>query len=660
LEKIKEFQQNYSSENAIESYINERFLHRLLNKALRTEDIELICAFRFFIIDLYTAIEQQKERLKDNGIVTLYRGTQISTEDLEKLKGNINKIISIDGFFSATQNIDAYVRFMLQDFVMNNFHSVVFEIKADPSLKTVSFAKMKKKNGIEDSEKVLFNLNSLFKIHSINFDSTFDVWKVQLNTTDECSEKVEEYLKMSKLEMVEPKAIINYGHLLLYELGDIDRADKYFNILLKLLPDDHTDIASVYNNIGNVHNLRDEWDLALKNFEKGYEIRKEKLEPVHLHIAASLNNIGMIHKAKENPALALDYFKQALPITDKIASGDNPQTAMLNENMGKVYSDQNDYDAALIHLLRALKLFKNIQPEQYCEIARCLGTIGYVYEKKNDLKAALDYYHQQLKIEERRLPHDHPNLTSHLDWIVDTYRKMDETEKALKLCQEKLNIRKTQLGANHPCVAQILMIMADLLKRRKPNEALKYYEEALSILEIASPTDNQTMFTCLTDMSRLYSENDMNKDAIRCELKALNLYRRTLSSDHTDIANSLRNLGQYYEKMNTTSEAFRHYNRSLSIYRTNYGPEHKDVKKLEEDIARLMSRRTSLDLVEPELSSFMEESSFMLDSSFTQPQLSTYDFISESKPEPSIAIAKNSRNSKNLLNAFKSKSCIIL
>jgi tetratricopeptide (TPR) repeat protein len=235
---------------------------------------------------------------------------------------------------------------------------------------------------------------------------------------------------------------------------------------------------------------------------------------------------------------------------------------------------------------------------------------------------------------------------------------MDETEKPLKLCQEKLNIRKTQLGANHPCVAQILMIMADLLKRKRPTESLKYYEEALAILEVASPPDNQTTFTCLTDMSRLYNEHDMNKDAIRCELKALNLYRRTLSSDHTDIANSLRNLGFYYEKMNTTSEAFRHYTRSLSIYRTNYGTEHRDVKKLEEDIARLMSKRTSLDLVEPDLSSFIEESSFMLDSSFTQATLSTTDFTYESKP--AIEIAKNSRNSKHLLSAFKSKSCVIL
>jgi tetratricopeptide (TPR) repeat protein len=653
LKKIEEFQQSYNSEKVIESYVNEHFIHQLLNKALRTEDIEVMCAFRFFIIDLYTAIEQEKEHLKDEGSFTLYREAQIPMEDLEKLKENIHKIISIDGFFTASRNTDVYLPFICSNFVMNNFQRVFFEIKADPSLKTVSFAKIKKTNGIEDAETVLFNLNSFFKIHSVHYDSILDVWKVQLNTTDECSEKVEEYLAMSKLESEEPTPIINYGYLLLYELGDIHQADKYLHILLKLLPADHSDIASVYTDIGNVHNQRDEWDLALKNFEIGYEIRKNRLVPDHCHIAASLNNIGMIYKAKGNPDLALDYFQQALPISEKISPNGNLQTAMVNENIGKAYNDKNDYDATLIYLLRALEIYKKLRPELNREIARCLGTIGYVYEKKNDFNVAIDYYHQQLTIEERCLPYDHPNLTNHLDWIVDTYKKTDETEKALKLCKERLNIQKIRLGQNHPCVAQILMIMADLLKQKRTNEALKYYEEALSILEVASPPDHQTTFICLTHMSRLYTESDMTKDAIRCELKALDLYRRTLSSDHIDIANSLRSIGLYYEKTDAISEALRYYSKSLSIYRANYGLEHEDVKKVEEDIERLKSKRTSLDLVEPEIATLMEESSFMLDSSFTNPTLSANDFTSELKPEIT-------KKPNNLLTALKSKACVIL
>ena len=664
LKKIEDFQQSYTSEKAIECYANEQFLHKLLNKAIRTEDIELICAFRFFITDLYKAIEHENEQSKDESLITFYRGTQITTDNLEQLKNNVNKIISINGFFSASRSSEIYMRFITSRFVMNNFQRVFFEIKADRSSKTVSFANMKKKSGDVDEGKVLFNLNAPFKIQSVVFDSLLDVWKVELRTTNECSNKVEEYLTMSKFQMEESSPIINYGYLLLYELCDIDRADQYFNLLLRLLPADHEDIGSVYNNIGNVHNLRDEWDTALKNFELGYEIRKKRLPPEHPHIAASLNNIGMIHKAKGNPDLALEYFQQALPITEKITTTDNPQTAMVHENMGKVYSDKNDYDTALVHLLSALEMFKKIQPEQHREIARCLGTIGYVYEKKEEYNLALDYYQQQLTVEERCLPPDHPNLVSHVDWIVDTYKKMNETDKAVKLCQERIEARKKDLGSNHPCIAQLFMMISDLYKRKQPREALKYYEEALTVLENAVPPDYQTQSTCLSEMSNLYSEYNFYKDAIRCELKALDLYRKILPSDHTDIANSLRNIGSYYEKMGTASEAFRYYNKSVLIYRTNYGGDNKDVKKVEADISRLMSKRASIDLVEPDitLSSFLDESSYMMDSSFTTvPTISINDISQDSKLEvPPKIDPKNVNYSTTAPKAKKSKACTIL
>jgi hypothetical protein len=42
MEKIEDFRMNYKREKAIEWYTDECFLYKLLNKALRTEDIELV------------------------------------------------------------------------------------------------------------------------------------------------------------------------------------------------------------------------------------------------------------------------------------------------------------------------------------------------------------------------------------------------------------------------------------------------------------------------------------------------------------------------------------------------------------------------------------------------------------------------------------------
>ncbi|CAF0863495.1 unnamed protein product [Adineta steineri] len=95
-------------------------------------------------------------------------------------------------------------------------------------------------------------------------------------------------------------------------------------------------------------------------------------------------------------------------------------------------------------------------------------------------------------------------------------------------------------------------------------------------------------------MSCLYSNCDRREDALRCELKALELKRRTLSSDHSNIANKLRNIGLDYEEMSSLSEALRYFSESLSIYQANYGPEHEMVKRGEADIAILKEKQLSL------------------------------------------------------------------
>ncbi|CAF1632655.1 unnamed protein product [Didymodactylos carnosus] len=54
LEKIRVFSETYSSDKAIEWFTANSFIYRLLNKALRTEDVHLLHLFRFYITDLCT------------------------------------------------------------------------------------------------------------------------------------------------------------------------------------------------------------------------------------------------------------------------------------------------------------------------------------------------------------------------------------------------------------------------------------------------------------------------------------------------------------------------------------------------------------------------------------------------------------------------------
>jgi hypothetical protein len=53
--------------------------------------------------------------------------------------------------------------------------------------------------------------------------------------------------------MEQSSSIIDIGRLLMNELDQVNRVEKYFNTRLKSLLSDHPDIENMYTNIGNIY-----------------------------------------------------------------------------------------------------------------------------------------------------------------------------------------------------------------------------------------------------------------------------------------------------------------------------------------------------------------------------------------------------------------------
>lgn len=544
LKNIDEFRKDYSYENAIQWYTDECFLYKLLNKALRTENIQLIYSFRFFIIDLCSEIENEYLKMKTKTSFKTYRGQIMSIDELEKLKNNIGKILSINGFFSTSLDIDVSFKFARQNVNLNYLQSIIFEIEVDPSTKTSIYADISHKAIYPNEKEILFNLNSLFKIISVDFNSIDGICKVQLKTTDEGTEDIEQHLKYIQQEIDECSPIIYFGWLLLNELGQVNEAEKYFQTLLKTLSSDHQDIASVYNGIGRVHSERNNLSLALENYETAYEIRRKQLPDNHSLIAASLHNIANIIKEKGNFDKALDYFQQALTIENNNHPDDHVRKAVIILNIGNTLSEKGDYDAALQQLLQALNMFRQKLPDTHPKISACLSDIGFVYQKKGDLETALDYYNKVLKIDEQCLPADHPHLSKDIKNIAFIYLTNKKTEEALHFCREKLHDLKNNSEKSYTRIADILIIMGKVNEEIDFDEACRNYNEALSCLEKSIPVNQRATAKCLHSIGVLYGIYKKFDSALENLLKALDLYRQVLASDHIDIADICRFIGR--------------------------------------------------------------------------------------------------------------------
>ncbi|CAF4527830.1 unnamed protein product, partial [Didymodactylos carnosus] len=63
---IEEFKQSYKPEDAIKWYTKPAFVYKLISKVLRTEDIEQLCIFRYFISDLCENLKKEYQIIKEN------------------------------------------------------------------------------------------------------------------------------------------------------------------------------------------------------------------------------------------------------------------------------------------------------------------------------------------------------------------------------------------------------------------------------------------------------------------------------------------------------------------------------------------------------------------------------------------------------------------
>ncbi|CAF0896474.1 unnamed protein product [Didymodactylos carnosus] len=594
LEKIDEFRRTYSREKAIEWYTDECFLYKLLNKALRTENVDLLYLFRFYTIDLCQQLENEQVYLQERQKLTLYRCQIMSKQEFEKLKSNTGILISTNGFFSTTKNRNIALRFAAPSRGLDLNTLVLFEIKVDKQLSTTIVADIDKYSRNEGEEEYLFSLCAVFRIDAVEFDLSLNLWKTHMTATDDGSKQREDYLTYISQQTVtgEYTPTILFGRLLLCEMGQIEKAEKYFNMLLKTLPYDHADMPAVYNNIGNVLRRKGELNLALENYTKSYNLCQQRLTSDNTQLAESLNNIALIHRQKGNYDLAMMHYRQVFAIYEKNYSGDHVTKAKTMDCIGMVYKLKKDYIMSLDYLHQAFRMFERVLPAEHPVRAQTLGNIGLVYEDQKDFDSALQYYQLQLEMEEKILSSEHSNLTRDLDSIVRILKKKGQHETALNFCQKKLSTQRANLPKNHIRIGHMLKTLGDIFrdKEQSSKEALECYEQALAIFENCSPTNHSGLIDCLIAISGLYSNANRFDDALTNRFKAFDFQQRIQSPSNPSLAWALKDIGRIYFCMNKYIQALDYYMNALKIFEKNYDHEHKHVKNIQNQIATVRNK----------------------------------------------------------------------
>ncbi|CAF2705200.1 unnamed protein product [Rotaria sp. Silwood2] len=188
LKLIENFNQEYKSEDALCWYTGHPFLYKILNRALRTEDTELLYKFRYFISDLSKNLFREYEVLKDSldTTLTFYRGVKVSKEEAYKLECNVGQLISTNRYLSTSFSKNVAVAFVSES--TDEYERILFEIECDlRKIVSIILASIAHYSKHRFEDEVLFDLDAAFEILSVSKDVSLNALVVKMKATDEGS-----------------------------------------------------------------------------------------------------------------------------------------------------------------------------------------------------------------------------------------------------------------------------------------------------------------------------------------------------------------------------------------------------------------------------------------------------------------------------------------
>ncbi|CAF3414826.1 unnamed protein product [Rotaria sp. Silwood2] len=396
LDNIKEFEDNYDPQKAVWWYTRDTFLYRLLNKALRVQDIDVLYKIRLFIRDLN---EQVEERHQTQFVhtspklttVTVYRGCGMSQEEFDSLKSREGGgFMSISTFLSTSRDPNIaleYARLATGNpkaITHLKKVAVLLEIEIDVQNCQTPFTDVQTETQFEHENEILFTMGSVYRVISVKALNN-GLWKINIKLTGEEDQQLKtltEYMRKTILWSSLSASIAS----LMREMAHYNKAEQFLLLALQdpVVSDDFRNTAAVYNNLGDIYRHLRMIEKGVSYYQKSLDVALKHLPEDDPILAVGYANLGTVYHEQGDDDQALSYYHAALKSNMKASSPNLQQAAVVYINIAMTYGKQNRRLDQLNMLEKALEFQQKVLPSNHYEIGITFNTIGITYYNSSE------------------------------------------------------------------------------------------------------------------------------------------------------------------------------------------------------------------------------------------------------------------------------------
>ncbi len=357
-----------------------------------------------------------------------------------------------------------------------------------------------------------------------------------------------------------------------------------------------TTLANQYFDLANINEFNSKFDTAIFYAEKSQALYIKCFGEKSIKNADALYLLGRLYWQEGKYDLAMEQYFKAVQIRKEIQGENNPEVAKIFNNIGIVYCEKGEYSKTFDYFFKALQIRKKVFGENHPDIASSYHNIGNVYDDIGEQDRALQYHFLALQIRLETLGKNHPDVASSYHNIGIVYYCKGEYDKALEYHFKALQLYKEIFGENYSGVASSYEnIGNDYYYKSEYNKALEYDFKALQIRILIFGEKHPDVAGSYNNIGAVYEIKGEYDKALDYHFRAIQINKEIFGEIHPDVAASYNNIGNVYYDKGEYNKALEYHFKDLQIVKEIFGEKHPFVSESYKNIGVVYSDKGEYD-----------------------------------------------------------------
>mmetsp|Transcript_18268 Transcript_18268/g.22363 ORF Transcript_18268/g.22363 Transcript_18268/m.22363 type:complete len:793 (+) Transcript_18268:81-2459(+) len=236
--------------------------------------------------------------------------------------------------------------------------------------------------------------------------------------------------------------------------------------------------ASLFTRMGGFFYKKGQYEKAMEQYDYAYKVSLEALgSKYHPDVAGIVHSIGIVHQMRSEFNDAIRCYEECIQIYRNTLGPDNPKKAGPTVYLGSIHYRQGRYDKAMSCYKEALRLYETSYGINHPQVAPTMKSIAMIHTKKEEYDEAMEIFQDLLRMKCVSLGSNHPDIAYAHKCIGNVHVKQGEMVNAITQYKHAYDMYHRILGDDHEttksmknnmaAVRQNLMIQQRAQERRE-------------------------------------------------------------------------------------------------------------------------------------------------------------------------------------------------